>query len=128
MKNVLKLGLVAVSLILTVSAFAAGCCAKRCEVKRCEAPCKLPAPKCAEVTVNYSCDSAPRYEWVCEKRYLPCPMKQSTSTRRVMEECVGVVTPNESKDNAKAAGAGYGVEKGYASKPAKRKMKKNYSF
>lgn len=95
MKNILKLGFVALSLLIAVPAFARNCapcakpCATRCETS-CGAVCALPKPERTEVEYTTSCQGTPQYHWEIKKVYHPCTDKVSTRKACVVEQCVGV--------------------------------------
>lgn len=101
MKNILKLGLVAVSLLVASSAFAGNCfsCPKRgCQTSSCETsctPCKLPAPACAELELTTNCQGTPEYHWECRKVMHPCNDKVTQRKVVVREKCLGVKVEGE---------------------------------
>jgi len=96
--NILKIGAVAVSLLLTVNAFALGCRTNSCKTKcatKCEKPCGprkcvLPDVPCETITRTVECQGKPKYKWVCHQEKLPCSNENKVYQYEVKPECVGV--------------------------------------
>ena len=129
MKNILKLGALAVTLLIAGSAFGLGrCntgCRTRCEVTSCapcQPACKLPPPQRTEVQYATTCQGTPEYHWECRKVYHPCNDKVTERKVCVQERCVGVKVEGEEMPYT----SGSFVEKQYAPVKKQRLYRNGY--
>lgn len=92
MKNILKLGAIVASLLMSVSAFA-GCRLGSC--KPCAEPCaptqcKLPAAKPQCIKSIRECEGIPKYKWECRRIAVPCNGERTETSIKVQPRCLGV--------------------------------------